>query len=147
MKKVAIGFVLILIALQFIPVDKTNPPVTADLDAPPDIKSVLKRSCYDCHSNETKWPWYSSVAPVSWLVASDVEEGRSHLNFSEWGNLTRQKIARKKEHIWEEVSEGGMPLSKYIFIHTDAKLSKKDKDLIHDWTGGSDEEDKPNDDY
>jgi len=141
MKKVAIGFVLILIAIQFIPVNKTNPPVTADLDAPQDVKFILKRSCYDCHSNETKWIWYSNVAPVSWLVASDVEEGREHLNFSEWGNLTRQKIARKKEHIWEEVKEGGMPLSKYLWMHSDAKLSQKDKDIIHEWTGGSDEED------
>lgn len=146
MKKVAIGFILILIAIQFIPVDKTNPPVTADLNAPPDVKSILKRSCYDCHSNETKWIWYSHVAPVSWLVASDVEEGREHLNFSEWGNLTRQKIARKKEHIWEEVKEGGMPLSKYLWMHSDAKLSQKDKDIIRDWTGGSDEGDNDKED-
>lgn len=146
MKKVAIGIVIILIGIQFFSVDKTNPPVTAALDAPPEVMSILKRSCYDCHSNETRWPWYASVAPVSWLVSNDVEEGRHHLNFSEWENLTRQKIARKKEHIWEEVKEGGMPLPKYLWMHSDAKLSQKDKDIIRDWTGGSDEEDNHNND-
>jgi len=146
MKKIAIGVVIILIGIQFFSVNKTNPPVTAALDAPPEVMSVLKRSCYDCHSNETSWPWYSSVAPVSWLVADDVSEGRRHLNFSEWGDLTRQKVARKKEHIWEEVKEGGMPLSKYLWMHSDAKLSQKDKDIIRDWTGGSDEGNSNKDD-
>ncbi len=92
MKKALIILIVILVAIQFIPVDKTNPPVTAELDAAMEIISVFKRSCYDCHSNETVWPWYSSIAPVSWLVTADVKEARKHLNFSEWGNLSRKDI-------------------------------------------------------
>ena len=73
MKKVVLTMIAVLLVdIQFIPVDKTNPPVTADLQADQEVKEIFKRSCYDCHSNETKWPWYSSVAPVSWLVSSDV---------------------------------------------------------------------------
>ena len=140
MKKIAIGFVIIFIGIQFFSVNKTNPPVTAEIDAPSEVKGIFKRACYDCHSNETKWPWYSNVAPVSWLVAGDVEEGRNHLNFSEWGDLTRQKIAHKKEHIWEEIKEGGMPLSKYTWMHSEAKLLKKDKDIISEWCGQGDDD-------
>ena len=146
LKKILIGIAGIIIVIQFIPVDRSNPPAEGELMESTELKTILKRSCYDCHSNETSWPWYSSVAPVSWLVADDVSEGRRHLNFSEWGDLTRQKVARKKEHIWEEVKEGGMPLSKYLWMHSDAKLSQKDKDIIRDWTGGSDEGNSNKDD-
>jgi len=135
MKKVAIVFVLIIIGIQFFSVNKTNPPVNDGLDAPPEIKGIFKRACYDCHSNETNWPWYASVAPVSWLVADDVEEGRKHLNFSEWGNLTRKKIAHTKEEIWDEVKNDDMPLWQYSLIHSKARLSQKDKDIIREWTG------------
>jgi len=135
MKKVAIVFVLIVIGIQFFSVNKTNPPVNAELDAPSEINGIFKRACYDCHSNETKWPWYASVAPVSWLVADDVEEGRRHLNFSEWGNLTRKKIAHTKEEIWDEVKDDDMPLWQYTLMHSEARLSQKDKETIREWTG------------
>lgn len=142
MKKIALGFIVILIGIQFFSVNKTNPPVTAEIDAPPEVMAIFKRACYNCHSNETKWPWYSNVAPVSWLVAGDVEEGRKHLNFSEWGDLTRNKIAHKKEDIWEEVNKGDMPLWKYTIMHSEARLSDKDKDIIRNWTGGKVETDE-----
>lgn len=135
MKKVAIVFVLIFIGIQFFSVSKTNPPVSAELDASPEVKGIFKRACYDCHSNETNWPWYSSVAPVSWLVSDDVNEGREHLNFSEWGNLTRKKIAHAKEEIWDEVKDGDMPLWKYTIIHSEARLTQKEKEIIREWTG------------
>ena len=126
---------MILVAIQFIPVDKTNPTVTAELDAPMEIISVFKISCYDCHSNETVWPWYSNIAPVSLLIASDVKDGRSHLNFSEWENLSRKDIVKMKEEIWEEIDKGKMPLSKYIFMHPEAELDQKEKNLIKEWAG------------
>lgn len=135
MKKVLIILIVILIAIQFIPVDKTNPTVTAELDAPMEVISVFKRSCYDCHSNETVWPWYSNIAPVSWLVASDVKDARAHLNFSEWGNLSRKDIVKMKEEIWEEIEKEKMPLWKYNILHPDASLKQKDKDLIRGWAG------------
>ena len=126
---------VILIAIQFIPVNKTNPPVTAELNAPAEIMSVFKKSCYDCHSNETEWPWYSFVAPVSWIVSGDVKDGRLHLNFSKWGNFSRKDIVKMKEEIWEEIERGKMPLGKYIFMHPEAELDQKEKDLIKEWAG------------
>jgi hypothetical protein len=126
---------VILIAIQFIPVNKTNPPVTAELNAPVEIMSVFKKSCYDCHSNETEWPWYSFVAPVSWIVSGDVKDGRLHLNFSKWGNFSRKDIVKMKEEIWEEIERGKMPLGKYIFMHPEAELDHKEKDLIKEWAG------------
>ena len=133
MNKLKIALILIaaiIIAIQFIPVNRTNPPVTAGLDAPMEVISVFKKSCYNCHSNETVWPWYSNIAPVSLLIASDVKDGRSHLNFSEWENLSRKDIVKMKEEIWEEIDKGKMPLSKYIFMHPEAELDQKEKNLI-----------------
>ena len=135
MKKALIILIVILIAIQFIPVDKTNPTVTAELDAPTEIISIFKRSCYDCHSNETAWPWYSNIAPVSWLVAGDVKDARAHLNFSEWGNLSRKDRVKMKEEIWEEIEKEKMPLWKYNIMHPEASLTQKNKDLFRDWAG------------
>ena len=126
---------MILVAIQFIPVDKTNPMVTAELDAKTEVISVFKKSCYDCHSNETIWPWYSNIAPVSWLVAGDVKDARAHLNFSEWGNLSRKDRVKMKEEIWEEIEKEKMPLWQYKILHPDASLKQKDKVLIRDWAG------------
>jgi hypothetical protein len=138
MNKLKILFILmalILIAIQFIPVNRTNPPVTAGLDAPMEVITVFKKSCYNCHSNETVWPWYSNIAPISWLISSDVKDGRSHLNFSKWGEFSRKDIVKMKEGIWEEIEKGKMPLSKYIFMHPEAELNQKEMDLIKEWAG------------
>ena len=135
LKIALIILIVILVAIQFIPVDKTNPTVTAELDVPREVISVFKRSCYDCHSNETVWPWYSNIAPVSWLVAGDVNDARAHLNFSEWENLSRKDRVKMKEEIWEEIEDEKMPLWKYNILHPDASLKQKDKDLIRDWAG------------
>ena len=135
LKKILIGVAGILIVIQFIPVDRSNPPAEGEIMESTELKTVLKKSCYDCHSNETVWPWYSYVAPVSWLVADDVHEGRKHLNFSNWQNIEVRKVSKAKQEIWEMVSEGEMPLSKYVLLHPEAKLSEKDKQIIKDWTG------------
>ena len=135
LKKILIGVAGVLIVTQFIPVNRSNPPVEGEIMESTELKTVLKKSCYDCHSNETVWPWYSYVAPVSWLVADDVHEGRKHLNFSNWQNIEVRKVSKAKQEIWEMVSEGEMPLSKYVLLHPEAKLSEKDKQIIKDWTG------------
>jgi hypothetical protein len=126
---------VILIAIQFIPVSKTNPPVTANLDAPMEVISVFKESCYDCHSNQTKWPWYSNIAPVSWLISSDVKDGRLHINFSKWKDYSRKDIVKMKEEIWEKIEREKMPLGKYIFMHPEAELDQQEKNLIKEWAG------------
>ena len=135
MKKALIIIVVLLVAIQFIPSNKTNPPVTAEIDAPTDVMAVFKRACYDCHSNETIWPWYSRIVPVSLLIEDDVNEGRFHLNFSEWGDLSRKKKAKIKEEIWEMIEKGKMPLGKYIFMHPEAELGARDKHIIQNWSG------------
>jgi hypothetical protein len=135
---VVIVLVVAFVAIQFVPVERTNPAVTAALVAPEPVAGILKRSCYDCHSNETRWPWYAHVAPVSWLVADDVVKGRKELNLSAWGEYSKAKQASKAESIAEEVEEGRMPLPKYVRIHGDAKLSAEDVKAIREWADGVD---------
>jgi hypothetical protein len=123
----------VLGAIQLVPVETGNPPVTADLPAAPEVKAVLRRACYDCHSNETRWPWYSRVAPFSWLVAYDVREGRDELNFSTWNDYTtRQQVHRLKES-WEQVAAGEMPPWFYLPVHRDARLSAEDREILRRW--------------
>jgi hypothetical protein len=134
-----LALAVVIVLIQLVPVDRTNPPVEQEVAAPPEVRSVLARSCYDCHSHETVWPWYSRIAPVSWLVAHDVEEAREHLNFSTWNRLDAGKRAEALEEIWEEVSEGEMPLWYYLPLHPGARLSRQDLELLRGWTGGSSE--------
>ena len=138
MKKILITLVVILIGIQFIPVDRTNPPVSWDINAPENIAEILRTSCYDCHSNETVWRWYSKIAPVSFLVAGDVNEGRKHLNFSEWDKYEANKREKILEEIVEEIEKENMPIPMYTFTHPNAKLDDHRIKLIKDWvTPGS----------
>ena len=94
MKKWIMLLAIVAIGIQLYPVARTNPPVTADFSGPAEVKAVLKTACYDCHSNETRWPWYSYVAPLSWLVTHDVEEGRAEFNLSAWGTISEPRRER-----------------------------------------------------
>jgi hypothetical protein len=143
LKKIIIAVVIIIVGIQFIPVDRSNPPVTEEINAPANVLSILKTSCYDCHSNETTWPWYSYVAPVSFLVAGDVEEARKHLNFTEWDKYDESKQSKKLEHIADAVEEGSMPLPKYILMHKEAELDQSKIKIIKDWANSDGEQDKP----
>lgn len=115
--------------IQLVPYgkDHTNPPVTGEpaWDTPR-TKELAKRACFDCHSNETVYPWYSNVAPVSWLVAHDIEEGRGYLNFSEWqaGSKRAQRAALE---VGDQVTEGNMPPSVYLLQHPEARLTDAEK--------------------
>jgi len=132
-------YVLIsIILIQFIPINRNNPPVDNNLviSTPKDVEVILKNSCYDCHSNETVWPVYSYIAPISWLVAKDVKNGREELNFSEWNKLDDSKMEKKKEEIIEEISRDTMPLPIYLITHPSAKLSENDKLLLKNWLTG-----------
>ena len=126
--------VVALLAIQLLPVDRSNPPRQGEISAPADVAELLRRSCYDCHSNETVWPWYSRIAPVSWLVASDVHEGREHLNFSTWNRLDAEERADLMDEVWEVVSEGEMPLWFYLPLHPDARLTDSDLAILRQWS-------------
>ena len=129
-----------VVAAQFVPVDRTNPPVDPQQDfvfrmnPPAAVAAAVERSCRDCHTNRTAWPAYSRVAPISWLVVDDVNEGRSQLNFSEWGKLDARQSARKLEEICDEVNAGGMPLRKYTLLHPSAKLTEAEIQAVCRWT-------------
>jgi hypothetical protein len=144
LSQIALIAVGLLAALQLVPLDRTNPPVEGPLSAPPEVQAVLDRSCMNCHSHATSWPWYAYVAPVSWLVVHDVHEGRSHLNFSKWGTYTEKRQHKKARELWEEVEDGEMPLSQYLLLHPEAKLSAADKAVLRAWSeansGGAAEE-------
>lgn len=113
-----------LVVIQLVPYgrDHSNPQVTQEAPwSSAQAKAIAVNSCYDCHSNETKWRWYSNVAPMSWLVQQDVEEGRDRLNFTEWDRR------QQRDELAEVVEEGSMPPTKYTLIHPGAKLSAKEK--------------------
>ncbi len=137
-----IGVAGLVVLIQLWPVDRANPPVTAEIDAPPRVMQVLRTACYDCHSNETRWPWYGYVAPVSWLVAHDVHEAREELNFSASGLLSPEDAAELREEVWEEVEEGEMPLGKYLWMHSDARLSEEQRQVLREWAGAREGEEE-----
>lgn len=133
-KRAAQLLVVFLIGAQLVRCARTNPPVTAEIQAPPEVTAVLRRACYDCHSHETVWPWYSGVAPVSWLVAHDVDEGREKLNFSTWGAYDRRRKVKKLKETAEQVTEGEMPPWYFTLMHPDARLGTRDEELLLAWT-------------
>ena len=143
LKKILIVLGVIIVAIQFIPVDRSNPPVTQEIDAPANVLSILKTSCYDCHSNETNWPWYSYVAPVSFLVSGDVEKGRKRVNFSEWDKYDEKKKAKKLDAMIEVIEEGEMPLPKYTITHPQAKMNPEKIRVLKDWAISNNSKDKP----
>lgn len=127
------GVVLIFGVIQLIPVAHTNPPVTSDIPTSPEVKAILKRACYNCHSNETVYPGYSRIAPVSWLVAWDVASGREELNFSTWDQYSVKDQGKKIHESWEDVAEGEMPPWYYTMMHREARLSPEEHQSLRAW--------------
>ena len=127
------SFVLALLVIQIVPVSRTNPAVESEVPASAEVRALLRRACYDCHSNETVWPWYSHVAPVSWLVASDVSEAREKLNFSTWNRRTPAQQTKAIQRCWREVERGDMPLWFYLPMHPKARLSEEDRSILRQW--------------
>ncbi|PHM18561.1 MAG: cytochrome C [Sulfuricurvum sp. PD_MW2] len=126
MKTVSIAVILGAVAIQFIPYgkDHTNPPIMSEVQwDSPRTQELFNRACADCHSNETKYPWYSNIAPVSWLVAHDIEEGREKMNVSMIGVQTKNKL----KDAADEVKEGEMPIPPYLIAHPEARLSDAEK--------------------
>ena len=135
-KWILLTLVIVFVGIQAVRPDLTNPPVDpahAIRNVPPHVDAILRRSCYDCHSNETRWPWYAQVAPVSWLLKDDVNEGRNELSFSEFAAYSPKRTARKAKEICDEVKEGEMPMKTYVALHPDAKLSAADQQALCTW--------------
>jgi hypothetical protein len=139
-KKILIGLGLtVVVAMLLINPKRTNPPVAPGRDLlasntpPAEIVTILRNACYDCHSHETKWPWYSRVAPVSWWVVDHVNHGREELNFSEWPHDDPKRAARRLRSMGDVVMEGEMPLSSYVKGHPEALLSDQQRDAFSRW--------------
>jgi len=140
LKIIVIVIGVAFVAIQFIPVDKTNPPIDpaqtieATMNVPAEVQQIMARSCNDCHSNKTVFPWFSNIAPVSWWMLDHIEEARHELNFSEWGTYSNKKKSRKLEEICSEVRSHAMPLPSYLWIHRDSVLSESDINTLCNWT-------------
>lgn len=139
-KKIALFLILILLGIQAVRPNRATPKADPSKDfvkiyaGDKATEELFKQACYDCHSYETKYPWYSEIAPVSWIVQDHVREGREHLNFNEWGNRGKAKRAHALEEMTEETLEGEMPLKGYALIHEEANLTEDQKrQLVHWW--------------
>lgn len=128
------------VAIQFYRPDITNPPVVesenlfAGNQVPENVKFILVRSCGDCHTNETVYPWYSKISPSSWFLANHIEDGRKQLNFSKWNTYETRRKDKKLVEICEQIESKEMPLPSYLWIHWDAKLSVEEVKTLCDWS-------------
>ncbi len=136
MKRTILIILLVFIAMQFIQTEKINKqtPKELEIKAPEHIMTMLKNACYDCHSNEVKWPWYSNIAPFSWIINRHVSHGRNALNFSEWENYTEEEKKKELKEIFR-TTYASMPLADYIKFHEEADLTREQRTQIRDWTG------------
>ena len=132
-----------VLGAQLVPVDRSNPPVEAEISLPDGVRGIVRKACYDCHSHETRWPWYSYVAPVSWLVHRDVEHAREHMNFSMWGSYDSGEQAELLDEIAEEVEERAMPLPIYLSLHSEARLTNDERRAIVEWAEAAEQAASP----
>ena len=139
LKKIGLGLLVVLIILQFFRIDTSVPEFDPSQDfitqtqAPETMQVILKKACYDCHSYESNYPWYSQIAPVSWWMKDHINEGREHLNFSVWGSYSEKRRNHKLEECWEELEEGEMPMESYLIMHGEAELSAEEKSSFVNW--------------
>ncbi|MDZ7316033.1 MAG: heme-binding domain-containing protein [candidate division KSB1 bacterium] len=137
LRKTLLSLVTVFILVQFIPVNRNNPPMEKDLNAPDRVKTILRVSCYDCHSHETKWPSYSRIAPISWLIAHHVREGREYLNFSHFESMDSTQKRLAAVQIKREIEKGSMPLAPYVWMHSQAKMTPEKRQIVLDWLAAS----------
>ncbi|WP_338874471.1 heme-binding domain-containing protein [Spirosoma sp. SC4-14] len=139
LRNILIGLLVVLVLIQFIRPEKnqSSGPSPNDIatkyTVPTDVQHVLSRSCYDCHSNNTTYPWYDNIQPIAWWLAHHIEEGKDELNFSEFATYSPKRARHKLEEVGEAVTDGWMPLESYLWIHHDAKLSPENAKLIANW--------------
>ena len=140
LKSFASWSILLLILIQFIPLNRTNPPALSDFNAPDAIKCSLKKACYDCHSNETRWTRAAYIAPISWLVSGTVSSGRNILNFSMWNNKKTTETIRQTMNIRKIIREGPAHQHIYYLWKPEAQLTKQEIGTILNWLDSSQKE-------
>ena len=140
MQVIAVTVIVAFIVLQFFQIDKTAPPVNknetleAAVAVPPDVSEIIVRSCNDCHSYTTVYPWYVNIQPVGWFMKNHIDEGRQRMNFSIFNTYSAQKKVKKLEDICEQVQSREMPLPSYLWIHSGSVLSESDVKALCDWS-------------
>lgn len=139
-KKIVVAIGIVLVLIQIIRPTKNIAEGISDNDIsnvysnmPSDIHLLLKNKCYDCHSHNTKYPWYANLQPMAWFLAGHIQEGKEHLNFSEFGTYTKKSADHKLEEMVEEVTKGAMPLSSYTFIHREASVTEEEVKALRQW--------------
>jgi hypothetical protein len=138
-KKIILALLFVFIAIQFIQPahNKSEQVLPADFSniytAPVNIKAILQNACYDCHSNNTNYPWYSGIQPMAWMMRRHISNGKEKLNFSEFGSYPKRRQISKLKSIANQVKDNEMPLSSYKWMHKKANLSKDEKTLLMDW--------------
>ena len=138
-KKILLSLLFILVLIQFfrparnISADVQHTDISMVFSVPSRVQQILKRSCYDCHSNNTVYPWYMNIQPVAWYLAHHIKEGKHELNFSEFGTYTPKKQLHKLQEVAKEVKEGEMPLESYTILHHEAKLSQEEQAILVSW--------------
>ena len=137
-KKILIGLVVVVVAIQFVRPEKNDSGAGPDDLAalyvpPPEVRQILERACYDCHSNRTRYPWYAEVQPVGWWLASHINDAKNQLNFSEFGSYDEHHQVKKLQSLSDEVTDRSMPLKSYTWIHRDAKLTDAQIKTLADW--------------
>lgn len=139
LKKFLLALLLVFVAIQFIRPEKNMAQgehtivFITETNPPEGVKTVLQQSCYDCHSNNSVYPWYNNVAPISFWLSNHIRHGKEHLNFSEWNSLSDQEKDHKLEEVEEMVLQGEMPLNKYAWMHEEARLTDEQRIEIVEW--------------
>jgi hypothetical protein len=139
-KKIALGLLIILVALQFIRPTRNSSTIPSTNDirtayvVPENVLKVFEKSCYDCHSNNSAYPWYTNIQPIGLWMQQHIDEGKDELNFSEFKSYSIKRQLKKMKEIRNEINEDEMPLSSYLIIHRDANLNNEQKKNIIDWT-------------
>ncbi len=138
-KKILLGILVLFVIIQFIQPAKNRSAQVLPTDiskvvtVPENVQTIFKTSCYDCHSNNTHYPWYSFIQPGAWWMASHIKDGKADVNFSEFGGYTKRKEQNKLQSIINSINDRSMPLKPYIFLHNNAKLSENEKKILLDW--------------
>ena len=145
LKIIIIVLAISFVAIQFVRPDRAVPPedpahtLEASMAIPEDVRMVLGRSCTDCHSNRTVYPWYSNISPVSWFLDDHIRDGRRELNISEWNTYETRKKVRKLDEICQQVEDGEMPLPSYLWIHWDAAIKPGEAEILCNWANSEKE--------
>lgn len=140
LKIAAIGLFAAFVISQFIRPDRTNSPIAqtetleSSTQTPENVEAILARSCSDCHSSKTIYPWYSNITPFNWFLANHIKDGRRNLNFSVWNTYETSRKSRKLDQICEQITDWEMPLPSYLWFHSSASLSDEDVKILCDWT-------------